>query len=54
MNNFDKTRPPDDEDEQVRRRYALWLRMLALVVALALGAWFIDILLTALLHSAAH
>jgi hypothetical protein len=37
-----------------RRRYAFWLRILALVVALALAAWFVDILIVALLHSAAH
>jgi hypothetical protein len=46
--------PCDDENEPVKRGYALWLRMLALVVALALGAWFVDILITAILHSAAH
>ena len=44
---------PVDEDLP-KRRYTFWLRMLALVVALALGAWFVDILITALLHSAAH
>jgi hypothetical protein len=42
------------DDELPRRRYTFWLRMLALVLALALGAWFIDILIVALLHSAAH